>query len=368
MRTWISSEPGERTDAKWILTEAKRGATEDVINQTVNDVVGQFHPDMKQNLMRSLAQGDEMPILTFLCVILPNLSNLEVQLRRDHHDRQLAILITVLQSHQLNNVNERRFTNLKTVKIHGAVYTQGQTFDLLRTCAQILSVDTLSCVNCRLTSDTRRTFRSPSNVKYLELLQCALDTVTIQNMVVAMKQLKRFTYSQCEPATQTHPRPDPFGLRNALLHSARETLEVLEITGVGNFFLGRPAHIGPLNLFESLRHITADIEILTRGGWDTWSDGTELVNDLPQSVRRLGLGSRYDTKFALDALNELSSPFTPSLLHLESLELIGLDEEYVQALRNAGRVDEFAALGIALSFPDPYSTASDSSSEDEGMV
>lgn len=367
IRTWISSEPGDRTDAKWILTEAKRGAMKDFINQIATDAVGQFHPGIKQDLMRSIAQGDEMPLLTFLCVILPNLSNLEVRLRRDHHDWQLEILTTVLLTHQLENVNERRFTNLKTVKIHGPVYIQDQTFDLLRTCAQIPSVENLSCVNCRLNSDFRRTFKGSSNVKYLELLHCAIDTKTIQSMVFAMKQLKKFTYSQSEPSSQTHPRPDPSGLRIALVYSARKSLEVLEITGVGHFFLGRPVRIGPLNIFESLRHITADVEILLRE--EPWHSRTdEIVNDLPQTVRKLRLGCRHDIKSALDTVNQLASPFTPSLLHLESLELIELDKEHVQGLKEAGRVDEFAALGIALSFPAPYIASSDSSSEDEGMV
>jgi hypothetical protein len=85
-----------------------------------------------------------LPIVAFLCALLPNLSRLEIHTCFDSVRLQLEFLDLVLQSRHLMKVDGSHFSNLRSVEVHGNAGPYSNTaFGILKTCAHIPSMWTL---------------------------------------------------------------------------------------------------------------------------------------------------------------------------------------------------------------------------------
>lgn len=201
-KSWYFVDPEERTDTKWILARVKSNPLKSFIDETIADAVGQ-RPlySLKYKLLRSMGRGEEMPLLPFLRVLLPNLSSLEIHLRPPFveyedddyaanpntsadDDWQIEFLALVLQPSRFSIANDGLFAKLKTIKIEGPSHCQDQPFDLLVACTQIPTVESLTGVRCRQKSHTKPIFKCKSNVKRLTLTNCIVDMETLQRMLL----------------------------------------------------------------------------------------------------------------------------------------------------------------------------------------
>lgn len=201
-----------------------------------------------------------------------------------------------------------------------------------------------------------------SSVKSLALQRCAIDELTIRHMVLGMKHLKQFTYTQLESAQRPQSRPNLGSLCAALLDCARETLERLEITGLDRGIPDVDTYEGCLLHFASMQDVTVEYSSLLRARQivNRWSCG--LYAHLPDSIRKVRLdcwslqaGYRYRPRIINYLLEVLLDESAPSLPNLECLEIASLDVRTVDNLIEAGYVIRLAAAGIQLNFDDVHS-------------
>ncbi len=362
-----SPDPGKTTDDKWLLAKAKESPFKDFIDKLVADLYGESNPGVKQDLLRSIARGKHLPIVAFLCAILPNLSRLEIYTYFDSVRLQLELLDLVLQSRHLTKVDGSHFSNLRSVEIHGITGPcENTAFGILKTCAHIPSMWILVGVGFVLNGYQTKT-EWVSSVKSLALQRCAIDELTIRHMVLGMKHLKQFTYTQRDSGQRPQPRPSLGSLCAALLDCAQGTLERLEITGLDRGILDMDTYEGCLLHFASLHDVTVEYSSLLRAQHvlNRWSCG--LYAHLPDSIRKVELdcwslqaGYRYRPRIISCLLEVLLDESAPSLSNLECLGIASLDERTVDNLIEARYVDRLAAAGIQLNFdnvhsPDDYS-------------
>lgn len=360
-------DPGKSADDMWILGKAKESPFRDFIKNLVADVYGGANPTLTRALFWSIAQGVHLPIVALLCAILPNLSRLEVYTNSGSTEMQLKFLDLVLQSRHVIKVHGRHISSLRSVEIHGNIGPcSNAIFDIFRTCAHIASMRTIVGTDFILRRYQSKTVWI-SSVKSVALENCVIDELTIRHIVLGMKQLKQFTYTQ--RAASEHwlqPRPNLENLCAALLDSVQGTLERLEITGIDQGIPDMDLYTGCLIHFASLHDVTVEYSSLlrTRNVVNRWS--CALYAQLPNSVRKVrldceSLKARYrDRPQIISCLLEvLLNTSAPSLANLKYLEMVTLDERTVDNLIEAGYVTRLAAAGIQLNFdgthsPDDY--------------
>lgn len=369
--TWTSSEPGERIDAKWILKRAKCGAFKQCINDLVSVVMGESDQNTKQTLLWSIAQGAELPLTAILLAILPNLTKLSIKLGSEFDYTEVEFLDLVLASGQLSTIGPNMFSNLKSVTVHCSDDDAHDTaFGLLRTCAHLPSMRTIVGLGIVLERSSKCQTLWDANVQCLILEHGALGENLIRTMVLGMKHWKQFTYAQTKTFNWENPRPDLKSILDALLDSARGTLEVLKVTGLMNACWNENAYGGRLLLFRSLREVTVEYGSLlkARDSGDWWS--SSLYAQLSKSIRKVRLdcwtlraGHRERTQIISQLLETNLDASAPSLPNLQYLEIACLNVKTTEPLIKAGYIDRFATAGMVLDFDDCYDSADTSSDE-----
>ena len=141
---YSSGLEGARIDREFTITEARGDDCGKFIDKLLANATGALNTSPR--LLRSLERGEEWALVPFLCAMLPNITNLDYQ--STSRDDNSAVLNLVLRSSQSATIDERGFANLKRINILGSLNDYNHTFELVKTCAQMLSMEIIVSYNC----------------------------------------------------------------------------------------------------------------------------------------------------------------------------------------------------------------------------
>ena len=303
-------------------------------------------------IVKGIAAGDEQCAIGIFLALLPNLTKLAIRFRWDQDS--FPMLSMVLKRPSLSPLNQHHFGNLKSVEIQGNSFDG--TFDVVRTCAQLPSLETLIAIECTI-ERYREHFRWDSNVVYFALKRCKWASGgTFYELLQSMKHLKRFGYEQRDHTdnSEVPARPNSADICGWLKNSVVDSLEILELVGLDDTWIDKCSKVASLRSFYKLQEVNIKFTtLLNAAGGCTTRDPNSLGKKLPISIRKArleGAGCSEHIEILLNAfLDEYH--FFP-LPILEKLEIAGIDADIAETLTNADGISRLAALGIELSFPD----------------
>jgi len=329
--------------------EAVRTGSAQLVENLLIDEGG---PASVDAIMKGIAAGDEQCAIGILLTLLPNLTKLAIRFLWDQHSSPMLSL--VLKRSLLSTPGQHNFGKLKSVMIQGNSYDG--TFDVVRTCAQLPSLETLVAAECMI-ERYRDQYRWDSNVNYFALKWCKWAAGgTIYELLRSMKQLKRFEYEQRDHTDNNAGlfRPKPVDICGWLQNSVVDSLENLELVGLDDEWVDGHRGVGSLRSFYKLQAIDIDFTILfDAAGGCVSRDPLSLGKKLPISIRRVRLESAGCSEY-IEAFLKLflEEHETSPLPNLEKLYIAGIDKDFVEALEDADWISQLAALGIELSFLD----------------
>ncbi len=346
---WNSIVPARRKKELAMTVEAIRHGP----IQSVEDLlIGKEGFASMDAILNGIAAGDEQCAIGIFLALLPNLTKLAIRFRWDQES--FPMLSMVLKPPSLSPPNRHHFGNLKSIEIQGNSFDG--TFDVVRTCAQLPSLETLIAVECTI-ERYRDHFRWDSNVIHFALKRCKWATGgTYYELLQSMKHLKRFEFEQRDPTDDSavHSRPNYADICGWLKSSVVDSLEILELVGLDDAWVNKYSGVPCWRSFYRLQEVNIQYMNLfhATGGWTTM-DPHSLGKKLPISIRKARLECAGCSQYIEAFLNVLLDEYhILPLPNLERLEIAGIDKDIAETLTNADWISRLAALGIRISFSD----------------
>ena len=335
----------DKVDTQWIVQDIKHGSLRKFVDDLLTEETGYQDCDLS-SILRCIENGDEEPIVSLILALAPNIVRMNVQLRHTH----AGLMNVILRTARISTTPQNCFTNLKSATIKGGLVNIDDAYLIVRACAQIPSLETLTAVRCSTYGGVSRfpgTFTS--NVKHLTLEQCALSDREIVSIVQGMRYLKNFTYIHDDFAESHDPRPRFSHIADALLISTEGYLETLQMTGLDEWLQWEKIYIGNLRSFKALRELIVDLGLLFKNhtGLRNYID---LNAVLPVSIRSVRIDCEYHPEIIDDYLDLFMSKPLETSMSLERLELWGLRQSDIENLIDAGYDTQLAASGTKLAF------------------
>ena len=290
-----------------------------------------------------IRSGSEIPTLSLLLLLLPNLSTLKLQCLGENEECLYRTLRHITNMKGAGTPLSR----LRHVKIPHSLKYDG--LKLVKLFAALPSIKSIHGLGIRaddpeLHWEVEQAPRT-SNLEDLTLTSCRLSSKRLFDLLEGFRVLRSFTYDSDRTSFRLfrEAKLEPFWIRSAVFAFTRSTLESFT-------FLSHDSErrfMGDIRGFEAIRHLHTETQLLLHES-KVHRNGLSLARALPRKLQTLklvcsGPGDEVDIARWISGLVKLKKECVPDLRRVELFTRNGVKDfenrlEYVSSARRQGAI------------------------------